>query len=261
MKKIMTFVVFCLVIISCKNDDDEIICCQQPIVTDVTFTFSHNWDDNDVNSSDFNTTQYTNANGEILTISKIRYLLSHFELVNTNGNSFPLTGYNLIDLSNPDSFTFNTTIADGIVYPGLYTLKFNYGFNEEDNIDGAYPDLNSASWNWPTMLGGGYHFLQFDGMFNVNTTAPSPFNYHNGTAKISDGVFEQNFVSFEFFPEIVIEPNTSIEIKMDLSEFFKNPIVWDLNTYNTSLMPNYDAQKMMQQNVGSVFSIGQITQE
>ena len=26
-----------------------------------------------------------------------------------------------------------------------------------DNIDGEYVDLNSASWNWPGMLGGGYH--------------------------------------------------------------------------------------------------------
>lgn len=260
MKKIFTLTVLCFVLISCKNDDDEIICCATPIVTDVTFTFSQNWDGNEVTESDFNTTQYTNANGEVLTIARIRYLLSRFELVNANGESFPLTGYNLIDISNPDSFSFNTTISDGTLYPGLYTLKFVYGFNEEDNLDGAYPDLNSASWNWPAMLGGGYHFLQFDGMFNVDTT-PAPFNYHNGTARISDGNFEQNFVSFEFSPEIAIESNTTIEIKMDISEFFKNPITWDLNQYNTPLMPNYDAQKMMQQNVGSVFSIGQITQE
>jgi hypothetical protein len=109
------------------------------------------------------------------------------------------------------------------------------------------------------MLGGGYHFLQFDGMYNVDTATPSPFNYHNGTAKVSDNVFEQNFVVFEFSTDIHIQSGSpTIEIRMNLAELFKNPITWDLNIYNTSLMPNYDAQIMMQQNMGSVFSIEQL---
>ena len=135
-----------------------------------------------------------------------------------------------------------------------------WGFNEEDNIDAAYPELNSESWNWPAMLGGGYHFMQLDGMYQVDTTTPKPFNYHNGTAMVSSGVFEQNFVNIEFSTPITITNHASIEIQMNVSEWFKNPYTWDLNVYDVSLMANYEAQKLMQQNASSVFKIGTVTQ-
>ena len=41
---------------------------------------------------------------------------------------------------------------------------------------------------------------------------------------------------------------------MDIAEWFKNPNIWDFNVYNTSLMPNYEAQKLMQENAATVFS-------
>ena len=141
-----------------------------------------------------------------------------------------------------------------MVPEGNYTLSFIYGFNQADNIDNAYNDLNTASWNWPAMLGGGYHFLQFDGMYDVNTDTPKPFNYHNGTARVSEGVFEQNFVPFNLTNNLQIEAGSVIEIKMDIAEWFKNPYSWDLDMYNTPLMPNYEAQKLMQQNAATVFS-------
>ena len=104
------------------------------------------------------------------------------------------------------------------------------------------------------MLGGGYHFLQFDGMYNVDTT-PSPFNYHNGTARVSVGNFEQNFAIIELETPLNITKNATINVNMNISEFFKNPNTWDLNVLDTPLMPNYNAQKMMQENVMSVFNV------
>ena len=58
----------------------------------------------------------------------------------------------------------------------------------------------------------------------------------------------------------MITNNATIEVKMNIAEFFKNPNTWDLNVLDTPLMPNYTAQKMMQENVMSVFSLGEITQ-
>ena len=128
-------------------------------------------------------------------------------------------------------------------------------FNEEDNIDQAYLDLNTASWNWPEMLGGGYHFMQLDGTFTSPTNiSPLPFNYHNGTARISDGVFEQNFIRVNA-DGLSIDSNTNIDIKMNLAEWFKDPKTWDLNVLNTGLMGNYDAQRKMNENGQLVFSV------
>ena len=111
------------------------------------------------------------------------------------------------------------------------------------------------------MLGGGYHFLQFDGFYNVNTSSAA-FNFHNGTARASTNpdVFEQNFAVIELSNNITLTNNAVIEVEMNIAEFFKNPHQWDLNVLDTPLMPNYMAQKMMQDNVETVFSLGLITQ-
>jgi hypothetical protein len=109
------------------------------------------------------------------------------------------------------------------------------------------------------MLGGGYHFMQFEGNYLDATGAPQPYAYHNGTARVSDGVFEQNFIEVEL-PAITITNTATVEIKMNLAEWFKNPNTWDLNILNGALMGNYEAQIMMNENGQNVFSLGEITQ-
>ncbi|MFT5213793.1 MAG: hypothetical protein ACI9WV_001517, partial [Patiriisocius sp.] len=54
---------------------------------------------------------------------------------------------------------------------------------------------------------------------------------------------------------IVIKNTTEVEIKMNLAEWFKNPNTWNLNELNTILMPNFEAQQMMNANGKSVFSL------
>jgi hypothetical protein len=227
-------------------------------MVNVDFDFSHTWDNTIIDNTNLTTVNVTNANGEIMDITRLRYLVSRFQLVNSNGTTYTFDGYKFTDVSNPATYNFIPT--NNSIPAGDYTLKFIWGFNEPDNIDGAYPDLNSASWNWPAPLGGGYHFLQLDGKYNITNT-PANYNFHNGTARVSatPPVFEQNFVEISFPTTITLETNSSIEIVMNIAEFFKNPHTWDLNVLDTPLMPNYTAQKMMQDNVGSVFSLGAIT--
>ena len=59
---------------------------------------------------------------------------------------------------------------------------------------------------------------------------------------------------------VEIKNNATIEIKMNIAEWFKNPNIWNLNELNTVLMPNFEAQKLMSDNGKSVFSIGPVTQ-
>jgi hypothetical protein len=54
-----------------------------------------------------------------------------------------------------------------------------------------------------------------------------------------------------------ITSDITIEIKMNIAEWFKNPKTWNLNELNTILMPNFEAQKMMSANGKSVFSLGE----
>ncbi|MBO3115369.1 hypothetical protein J4050_01340 [Winogradskyella sp. DF17] len=255
MKRLLiTLMIIASISYSCSDDDSR------PSSANVNFVFSHTWDDVSIDNDNLNTINVTNENGELLDFTRIRYLISRFEFTNIeDGTSFLFNGYKFTDLSQTSTYNFS---ADNNTIPtGRYRLRFVWGFNEADNIDGAYLDLNSASWNWPAPLGGGYHFLQMDGQYNIDST-PSNYNFHNGTARFSENppVYEQNFKVIDFYEIIEVNDNTSVEVIMNISEFFKNPHRWDLNILDTPLMPNYEAQKMMQDNVETVFSLGEITQ-
>ncbi len=244
MKQLKYIISICLIFIlsSCNNDEDT---------TTLTVNFKHYWDISEVNSTDFNQLKYTNQFGNVLSISKLRYLISNIELQTSKGQTIPLKNYLLVDVTTNENTSFSVTVPQN-TYIGL---SFVFGFNEIDNIDGAYKDLNSTSWNWPEMLGGGYHFMQFEGKYE-DSGMESPFAYHHGTARASTGVFEQNYFNVEL-DGFSINSEKNIYINMNISEWFKNPNTWDLNQYSINLMPNYDAQKMMNQNGKTVFSLSE----
>lgn len=250
-KYLMAIILFTS-LIGCDDNDEP----TEPVITlgTLTIDFNHYWDGEKVTSGDFNTTTYTNANNDVLTINKLRYLVSNIRLHKTDGSSEKLLDYFLVDLTGLNSNTSFSISDIGIDYS---SISFTFGFNEADNIDGSYIDLNSASWNWPAMLGGGYHFMQFEGKYGTTGTE-NPFAYHMGTARVSAGVFEQNFFDVSPLNGFSTGENTTLEIKMNIDEWFKNPNTWDLNTYDINLMPNYDAQILMHQNGASVFSLGEV---
>ncbi|MDN3722897.1 hypothetical protein QRD02_00760 [Aequorivita sp. SDUM287046] len=278
MKKLALLFAMAVIIISCGNDDDaqpEVLGCTDatsinynPSATiddgscvynkNITFNFSQNWDGQSVSVADFNNTLYTNEFGNKLNISKLRYLISRISLKRADGTTVDFEEYNLIDVE--DSTTVFLAPAM-MATTGDYTgISFIYGFNEEDNISGEYPDLNAANWNWPDMLGGGYHFLQMEGSYDDVNNMPQPYAYHNGTARVSEGVFEQTYITFNFNQNFTITEDANIEIKMNIAEWYKNPYTWDLNDLDTDLMMNYEAQMHMYENGPTVFSIGSITQ-
>jgi len=219
----------------------------------ITINFTHNWGGEKITTADFNELKYTNKHGNILSVSKLKYLVSNISLQASNGNAIELKDYFLVDVTNNNtSFTFLN-----VPFGAYSNTSFTFGFNANDNIDGIYTDLNASSWNWPEMLGGGYHFMQFEGKYKENENE-NPFTLHMGTAKIGQDEFEENhFQVTIILNEFTVSNNTSLEIEMDVSEWFKNPNIWDLNAYNINLMPNYEAQKMMNQNGRSVFSYNQ----
>jgi len=247
MKKIALLLVFAIAFVSCNDDDDN-----TPQNVPVTIKFSQNWDGTNVSLSDFGTTEFTNAHGNVQTITKLRYLISKIIFTNSFGDAVAVDAYNLVDLTDESTLTLNQNI---VLPPGTYTkISFVYGFNEEDNISAEYLDLNAASWNWPEMLGGGYHFLQLEGNFNNDLDEQQGYAYHNGTARVSEGVFEQNFITVTV-DDLSFSSSSTIDIKMNIAEWFKNPYTWDLNVHNNMLMGNYDAQILMNDNGQNVFDV------
>ena len=253
-KKILAIICFSIIITSCSEDKDIIL---NPVA--ITLNFNHSWNGTEITNADFGQLKFTNENDQILSIERLRYVVSEVSLTHESGEVTVLDDYNLVDLTNNEGMSFRT--SEGIL-PGEYSaVTFRFGLKRADNTDGAYPDLNTANFNVPAPLGGGYHFMQFDGKYINTASVEAPFNYHVISAIDPTNVNDAVDTSFTLnLGAVTIGSNTNITIQMDVSEWFKNPNIWDLNEYDINLMGNYDVQLLMNQNGSSVFDLVSITQ-
>ncbi len=256
MKKIFCPIFILLFLISCKQEKN---CCVDLSPVKITLKFTHNWDGVPVTSSDFNTFKFTNKNGEQISINRLRYVVSKIYLGDIeyrNSNNYQ---HNLIDVGENSGQEIYFLEAQ----KGTHNLKFTFGFSDTDNQDAIYTDLNSANFNVPGMLGGGYHFMQFDGKYKDSKNQDASFNYHAIRAvdrtDPNNLIFEDTSFSVDL-GNIEIKNDATIEIKMNIAEWFKNPTTWNLSNLNTVLMPNFEAQKLISKNGETVFSLGDINQ-
>ncbi len=256
-KNLILCLITMFILCSCSDDDDN-----TTQITDVnaTFSFTHHWDNAAVTSDDFDTFQFTNANGELISIERLRYLISDITFTTSDNEQIVFDVYNLVDVTNSTNLSFT---PQATIPVGNYTnVSFTFGFDNEDNSEN-YTDLNSASFNVPDMLGGGYHYMQFDGKFINSANAEQGFNYHAIRAVDNPGM-NPTFPQDTFFTvnlgAMTISNTVDIEVEMNIAEWFRTPNQWDLNVLNTVLMPNAMAQIMMFENGQNVFSLGTVTQ-
>tara|TARA_R110001632_G_scaffold47202_6_gene119617 strand:- start:16794 stop:17561 length:768 start_codon:yes stop_codon:yes gene_type:complete len=249
--KIRILAVLCVAFLvnSCSEDNDI-----NAVPIGITLNFSHSWGETAITSADFNDLNFVNENEDTLSITRLRYLISEITLTHESGVVTTLDDYNLVDVTNNEGLSFTTSTG---ILPGDYTsITFRFGFSEENNTDGIYTDLNTESFNVPEMLGGGYHYMQFDGSYINNSAMESPFSYHMISAIDLIAGTPREDTSFVLnIGAVNVGGNTNINIDMDVSEWFKTPNTWDLNVYDIDLMSNYDAQLLMSRNGTSVFSL------
>ncbi|WP_223549713.1 MbnP family protein [Aestuariivivens sp. NBU2969] len=255
-KTVSIVVLFFTIFLSCHTDNDD-----KANNTTVSFNFSHHWDGTPVTNQDFNVIKFTNENGEQLSIERLRYLISDITFTKQSGEVLKTNDYNLVDVTNGENLTFTSTM---IIPNEIYSnLSFTFGFKNEKNTDAVYQDLNTASWFVPAMLGGGYHYMQFDGKFINNSSIEQGFNYHAIRAVDTSGsepIFPQDTFIIVNLGPVTVNNNSTFNIEMNIAEWFKNPNTWNLNTYNQMLMPNVSAQIMMFENGQNAFSLKSIEQ-
>ncbi|MEZ4858963.1 MAG: MbnP family protein [Flavobacteriaceae bacterium] len=265
MKKMALLLMVVIVTVSCKKNDDD----ATPQNVTVDFTFTHNWDGDAIENADFDVLQYNNAHGEQLSLSKLVYLISDVTFINENGEMFDAGDYNLIDVRGGTNLTFTPNIE---IPEGTYTVSFTFGFDDEDNTLN-YQDLNSSDggWNVPDPLGGGYHYMRMEGKYINSVGVPTEVNFQYHTIRANKhsslppgpGTLESTLdTSFLVnLGQITIGSNTNVEVKMNVGEWFKNPNTWDLTVLYQTLMPNYAAQLLMNENgKNGVFTLGTVNQ-
>lgn len=254
-KLILLFLGILTILTSCSSNEDTNV-----TNTNITLNFTHTWDAVAVTKADFNDLKFENENGEMLSIERLRYLISNIYLKNSSGVVTNLSEYLLIDLGEEKNLTFST---ENLLLNGTYNLYCTFGFSDDENYaEGGYPDLTTEVFDVPAMLGGGYHYMQFDGKYLDDTDTETGFNYHaihatDRTDPLDPDNNRELDTSFEIdLGEIAIVDNkTTATINMNIEQWFTAPNTWDLNVLDQALMPKYDAQILMMENGLSVFKL------
>ena len=255
MKRFFIYTMLSIFVWSCISDDPS----EAPKVS-TTFKFIHDWDGALIRDYNFGPIQYTTANGDLISFERFRYVISDITFTKANGEQIELDVYNLVDLTTETNMEYTPETR---ITPGDYSsVSFTFGLDNEDNAEN-YLDLNSANFNVPDMLGGGYHYMQFDGKFINSNMMEQGFNYHAIRAVDNSGA-NPSFPQDTFFTidlgAITITNDVEFEVNVNIAEWFKTPNLWDLNVYNQMLMPNSTAQILMYENGQDAFSLGNVLQ-
>lgn len=250
MKKLPILILFIIVIFGCEKKSPF----ESTVETGtLTLKFTHHWDGEPITADQFEQFLFTTAHGELVSIERLRYVLSDIEIRDQD------FGYHLVDVGEEEGLSLT---LNGIE-KSQQVLQFRFGFSDANNLDGIYQDLNSASFNVPLQLGGGYHYMQFDGKYKDQNNQDANFNYHAiravDVSNADDLVLRDTSFSFDV-GSFTMGSDTTIAIEMNVAEWFRNPHTWNLNELNTVLMPNFEAQLLMNANGQTVFSVGPITQ-
>ena len=228
--------------------------------TTTSLVFKHNWEGA---KAAYDTLSYTTAYGQKTRIDSLQYVISKIILINVNSRSTFNKEYLLVDAKND----FKLDIGE--IPFGDYEVSFVFGFKNEYNIINAYRDLTNKDFNIHPNFGGGYYFMKFNGHYinnsateqsfyyhvirAVNTTDPQNVIFQDTSFKVDLGVISLNAPS-DYYGVL----NTDVTFNVDISEWFKNPHTWNLNSLVTNQIINFDAQVMKSENGKNVFSLGDI---
>jgi hypothetical protein len=100
---------------------------------------------------------------------------------------------------------------------------------------------------WPNPLGGGYHFMKFEGYY-MDLAAKTGFTVHMGqNCSLVYCIINTPF--------IVSSSTSEIKLSMNLNEWFRSPIIYDFNIDGNATMFDKQARGKIAANGIDVFSM------
>ena len=144
---------------------------------------------------------------------------------------------------------------------GDYTsLSFTFGLTDAQNQSCRFVNPPECDMSWPTVLGGGYHYMKINGKWEADDGQVKPFNLHTGRGQLYDEDGQVTFVDNSF----TVQLNRSFSLQkngktlclvMDINRWFDARQLFDWNEWGGSIMQNQAAQEVLKQNGPYVFEL------
>ena len=217
----------------------------------------------DGNALQTDTMMYVNAAGNHYLIYEIQYFVSSVTIYN-NGKETILKGWEKEHYIDSEiSNTLSWEVYDKIA-PGDYdSLSFTLGFIDADNQSFMFVNPPESNMVWPEYLGGGYHYMKINGKWKPTTGNNRGFAFHLGRGQVYDANNDPiSFIDNSFRVSmnhsdftIAKDKTTKLTIRMNVEEWFKNPTIYDHNTWGGDIMQNQAAMAVAVQNGWNVFEL------
>lgn len=237
--KIMILVLTVMTISACRKEKANVI--PAPTIGDVNIQLKYSVDGK---SLVFDTLMYTNAAGNLYSVSKVRYYLSRFRFYNAGTVKFSSDTIIYADAIIPQQVTFKNIPA------GTYdSVSYHIGLDEAQNISNSLPaTLENINMAWPDMMGGGYHFLQLEGHWK-DSTGNLGYAMHIGKNGFLVKAGTKKTVQVQGGKTL------KLALTMNINEWFANPHMYDLDKDGVYSMGNAILMKKLSENGRDVFDI------
>ena len=191
----------------------------------------------------FDTLQYKNDFGNEYDISKLEYYISDITFVMDNGNKYT---QHRIHYMNAKMDSTNIFTVENVPIGNYSKIELNIGLNADSNTSWSLPStLENLNMFWPEPMGGGYHFIKMEGHFKEGDGTKG-YAMHVGTNTC--------LIEVDIDKAFSITEQNNIELSMNINEWFRNPVLFDLATANYIMG---DEEKMLEiaLNGNNIFSM------
>ncbi|MCA9674762.1 MAG: hypothetical protein H6709_17535 [Kofleriaceae bacterium] len=203
-----------------------------------------------------NDTPYLDAVGNQFGVAVVRYFIADLSLTYADGSTWDAPGAHYVDHELSETRTY--ALPPDAPVGDLATVRFVMGLPPALDVTGAFSSPPESLMEWPEMMGGGYHYMKFEGRYIDDAGAPFNFKMHSGALGGTDYSFE---VVLDADGLAVTPEGTTLRIEMNLEQWFTAPDDWDLDDYfnatHPGIMNDAAAQASLQRNGATVFTVGQ----
>ncbi|MEZ5082569.1 MAG: MbnP family protein [Bacteroidales bacterium] len=215
---------------------------------------------------DFDTLKYINEAGNPYLVNEIQYFISDIILYHSNGNSKRIedwTDIHYVDTDLPE--TWQWAVYDDFEAGKYDSVSFTFGISEDKNISFMYVNPPEKDMFWPEFLGGGYHYMKLNGKWlpEGQTVQTTPFDFHLGIGQ-EYASYPDSIIGFIHNYFRVSLPNSAFEVEsgetknlnitMHVEKWFKEPHVYDHDTFGGYIMQNQEAMQKVKENGQNVFT-------
>ncbi len=261
------FFLICIVFSFCKKDKPD-----EPVSAEtghIKFKFLHYVNGQPLQKDSM---MYENEAGNHYEVNQLKYFISDVTLFKSDGTKKIIDdskGINYVDIDIPSTLTWD--VYDSIPVGSYDSIAFTFGINAEKNKSYMFVNPPESNMAWPDILGGGYHYMMFNGKWIDTISQIENFNFHLGIGQLyksnatscvdSIYAFVQNYFTVSLAnSSFTLSHNEikEIEIIMNIDSWFKTPHIYDHNYWGGSIMQIQPAMQMIKENGYDVFTVGNI---